>query len=73
MLLVEKTGMKTLLAELTKTRSGFKNTLELKKTAERKFRNSETSLYIVKVNFPNRAQNIFEKFQEKLRLHYNNE
>ena len=71
LLLIERTGTSKLITELVKAQSDFKETLRLKNQAESMFKKSETPFYIVKINFPNQHQTIFEIFQEKLRLHYN--
>lgn len=70
---IERNGTIPLITELNKAQASFKEMVQLKNETETKFRNSETPFYIVKINFRNHTQNIFERFQEKMRLHYNNE
>jgi len=69
---IERNGTIPLITELTKAQTSFKEIVQLKNETETKFRNSETPFFIVKINFRNHTQNIFERFQEKMRLHYNN-
>ncbi|MCE5222800.1 hypothetical protein LLG10_01225 [bacterium] len=71
LLLIERTGMQRLINELKKAQSDFKDIIRKKNQAETLFKNADSPFYIVKINFPDQTFTIFERFQEKLRSHYN--